>query len=88
MNSKAQQVHAANQERILRERTTMRRRFGAKKLRAETPSSERFSRGLAEVEKKQLCERICLRCEMPFMSEGIHHRMCRSCSRLPEGFGF
>lgn len=93
MNAKAKEVHAANRERVLRERAA----FAARSIAAPVKPAvkrpfagaqvTRLSSGVAEVETPQTRERACIRCEKPFRSEGAHHRMCWSCARLPEGFG-
>jgi len=91
MNPKAQQIHAANRERMLRERAAMRARFVAATI--ERAPAKTLAAGCsrdvgeAEFEKRETRERECLRCETPFQSEGVGHRLCWSCARLPEGFG-
>jgi hypothetical protein len=85
MNKEAQKIHAANRERILRERAVLLEKFGPVK-RAPIAMSARFSRGVGRAEKCEVRERNCLRCKRAFKPKGVDDRMCPDCSRLPEGF--
>lgn len=87
VNQRSQQVHAVNRERMLAERRAMQERFVMPtEIKRGGPLSARWSRGVAEVETRELRIRSCLRCGEDFKSEGAHNRMCCSCAGLPEGF--
>jgi hypothetical protein len=73
MNEKAKAVHAANADRIQRERHDMADKW---RIDAEIP---------LEFLSPDTRQRNCLCCDAPFQSTGNGHRLCSRCRRLEEG---
>lgn len=82
MNPKAEQIHAANAERIRAERLAMAARW------LQPPRRELAMKGAvaeAEIEKVEGVERSCLNCKALFISDGPGNRLCDACRKLTEG---